>query len=89
MNKFESIKVDNVLNLTDEAVMITFDTSSSNNFKYYPGQYITIKQNISGEEIRRAYSICSSVNEPNHFFLSSERPLLNAKSIDSSLSSFQ
>ena len=63
MNKFESIKVDNVLNLTDEAVMITFDTSSSNNFKYYPGQYITIKQNISGEEIRRAYSICSSINE--------------------------
>lgn len=63
MNKFESIKVNNVLNLTDEAVMITFDTSSSNNFKYYPGQYITIKQNISGEEIRRAYSICSSVNE--------------------------
>ena len=27
MNKFESIKVDNVLSLTDEAVMITFDTS--------------------------------------------------------------
>ena len=49
MNKFESIKIDNVLNLTDEAVMITFDTSSSNNFKYYPGQYITIKQNISEE----------------------------------------
>ena len=41
-----------------------FDIPSdiSEKFKFKAGQYITIKHNINGEEIRRSYSLCSDPN---------------------------
>lgn len=62
MAKFELIKVKEVRRETADCVSIAFDipTSLENIFSYKQGQYITIKTNINGEEIRRSYSICSS-----------------------------
>jgi ring-1,2-phenylacetyl-CoA epoxidase subunit PaaE len=60
MSKFHSLAVTTLIKLTKDSVAISFNTSGTNNFSFVPGQYITLKRNIDGEEVRRAYSICSS-----------------------------
>lgn len=32
-------------------------------FKFVPGQYLTLRAEVNGREVRRAYSICSGTNE--------------------------
>ena len=49
--------------MTPDSVEINFDISNTSNFDFVPGQYITIKHEINGEDIRRAYSICSAPSE--------------------------
>ena len=65
MAKFYSIKICDIKILTDEAVEISFDVPENLTqvFSYKSGQYITIESVIKNECIRRAYSICSSMNE--------------------------
>ena len=62
MNSFYPLKVEKIRKLTADSVEIKFEVSTalSSNFDFIAGQYITVKQNISGEEVRRSYSICSS-----------------------------
>jgi len=62
MNKFYALKVKEIIRETPEAVSISFDLPESlrETFQYKAGQYITIKSNIKGEEIRRSYSLCSA-----------------------------
>lgn len=62
MNKFYSLNITEINNLTSESVEIKFEITSdiSEKFKFKAGQYITIKHNINGEEIRRSYSLCSN-----------------------------
>lgn len=57
MSQFKSIKVKEVRKETNDTVSISFDIS---NVEYKSGQYITIKKNINGEDVRRSYSLCSS-----------------------------
>ena len=38
---------------------LVLNVSNNALFQFEAGQYITIKQDINGEEVRRAYSICS------------------------------
>lgn len=66
MSQFHSLKVANINNETVDAVSVTFDVPSDlkNDFKYIPGQYLTLKIDINGEDCRRSYSICSSSSEP-------------------------
>jgi len=61
MSKFYSVKVKKVKKLTQDSVEISFVLTNDLNeqFRYISGQYITISQEIKGEEVRRAYSICS------------------------------
>ena len=59
MNKFHSLRITSINRLTADAVAISFDVSNNALFQFDAGQYITIKQDINGEEVRRAYSICS------------------------------
>ena len=61
MSKFYSVKVKKVKKLTQDSVEISFVLTNDLNekFKYISGQYITISKEINGEEVRRAYSICS------------------------------
>lgn len=62
MADFYSLTVKNIKKLTPSAVAITFDIPKDliQTFAFTAGQYITIKKEIKGEELRRAYSISSS-----------------------------
>lgn len=62
MNKFHVLKVDRIREITSDAVEITFTvpTNLKDIFIFKAGQYITIKHIISGQEVRRSYSLCSS-----------------------------
>lgn len=62
MNKFYALKVKQIIRETPEAVSISFDIPEelSDIFSYKAGQYITIQTQLEGEEIRRAYSLCSA-----------------------------
>ena len=64
MNKFYSLNITEINTLTSDSVEIKFEIPSdiSEKFKFKAGQYITIKHNINGEEIRRSYSLCSDPN---------------------------
>jgi ring-1,2-phenylacetyl-CoA epoxidase subunit PaaE len=47
---------------TNSCVSIAFemDETTKSKFSFIPGQYLTFKRMINGEEVRRSYSICSS-----------------------------
>ena len=62
MSTFHSLKIKNIIKETKDAVSLVFDIPENlqNEFSFIAGQYITLKTNINGEEIRRAYSLCSS-----------------------------
>jgi len=64
MSKFHSLTIKELKKETADAISIVFDipTELTSEFKFIAGQYITIKTTIAGEEIRRAYSICSAPN---------------------------
>lgn len=50
---------------TDEAVLVSFAVPASlqKQFSFNQGQYLTLRQEIDGEEVRRSYSICAAVGE--------------------------
>ena len=62
MADFYSLKVKNIKALTPSAVAVTFDIPEElfQTFAFSAGQYITIKKELKGKELRRAYSISSS-----------------------------
>lgn len=62
MAKFHKLKVTDITRETADCVSVAFDIPPNlkNDFKYIQGQYVTLKLNINGEELRRSYSICSS-----------------------------
>lgn len=61
--EFYPLTIANVERLTKDAVALTFDLPDDlkETFKYIQGQHLTLKADIDGEDIRRSYSICSSV----------------------------
>jgi ring-1,2-phenylacetyl-CoA epoxidase subunit PaaE len=67
MSRFNSLKVTDVVRETPDAVSVAFEVPASlkADYKYKQGQYLTLKFNINGEELRRSYSICSSPVEDN------------------------
>ena len=60
MKQFYSLKVLEIEPLTSESVKIVFDTSKLDAFKFKAGQYITVRQEINNEDVRRSYSLSSS-----------------------------
>jgi ring-1,2-phenylacetyl-CoA epoxidase subunit PaaE len=62
MSIFYKLSVKEIKQETKKAVSILFEVPKDikQEFCFIPGQYITIKKELAGEEIRRAYSICSS-----------------------------
>lgn len=62
MSIFYKLSVKEIQQETENAVSILFEIPENlqQEFSFIPGQYITIKKELNGEEIRRAYSICSS-----------------------------
>ena len=64
MSQFHKLKINYLDKNTDQAVVIGFEIPSElkSDFEFKAGQYITIKTELDGNEIRRDYSICSSKN---------------------------
>ena len=62
MSIFHHLSVKNIVKETANAVSVVFNVPENlkRNFSFIAGQYITLKTTINGNEIRRAYSICSS-----------------------------
>lgn len=65
MVHFYTLKIQQVVKETSEAVAISFNIPSDlkDTFSFKPGQYITLKTIIEGVEIRRSYSLCSLPNK--------------------------
>jgi ring-1,2-phenylacetyl-CoA epoxidase subunit PaaE len=55
-----------VIGETDDAVRLCFDVPADlrPEFAFEHGQYLTLKADIDGEEVRRSYSICAGVDDP-------------------------
>jgi ring-1,2-phenylacetyl-CoA epoxidase subunit PaaE len=64
MSRYHSLKISTIDRLTDAAIKITFEVPDNlrETFLFKSGQYLSLKANIDGNDIRRDYSICSSVN---------------------------
>ncbi|MBC7696196.1 MAG: 2Fe-2S iron-sulfur cluster binding domain-containing protein [Burkholderiales bacterium] len=62
MARFHSLKVKDIRRETADAVSIAFDIplAIQHEYQFKQGQYITVKLNVNGEELRRSYSICTS-----------------------------
>jgi len=62
MAKFHSIKVADVYKETRDCSVITLDIpiELAPEFQYKPGQHLTLKTTIDGQDVRRSYSLCSS-----------------------------
>ena len=67
MPDFYSLKVDAVEQLTPNAVALSFEIPDElkQTFSFSSGQYITIKRELGGQELRRAYSISSAPSSGN------------------------
>lgn len=65
MSKFHNLKIKEVRPETRDAVSIAFDipTELSDTFKFTQGQHLVMRTQLNGEEVRRSYSICSSIND--------------------------
>lgn len=62
MARFHSLKIKDIRRETSDAVSVAFEVPPQQQpeFLFKQGQYITLKLNIKGEEVRRSYSLCSS-----------------------------
>jgi len=61
MSQFHALKIAAVDKLTPNSVALTFDIPENlkDKFSFKAGQYITLKHQLNGKELRRAYSISS------------------------------
>ncbi len=58
---FHPLRVADVERLTDDAVALTFDVPPElrESYAFAPGQHLTLRAILDGQEVRRSYSICS------------------------------
>ena len=59
--RFHSLTVRDVRRETADAVSVAFDVPSelADAYAFAPGQYLTLRATLEGEDMRRSYSICS------------------------------
>lgn len=59
--RFHRLLIAEVDRLTPDAVAITFYVPEGlrETFRFRPGQHVTVRATVGGEELRRSYSICS------------------------------
>ena len=63
--RFHTLEIAAVRKETPDAVAISFaiPEESRDAFAFLPGQYLTLRADIDGEDMRRSYSICSPLGE--------------------------
>lgn len=59
---FNTLPVSQVRRLTADAIEVTFAVPEElqDDYDYAPGQYVALRKEIDGQEIRRSYSICAA-----------------------------
>ncbi len=64
MPDFHPLAIKTITRETAKAVVLEFDIPDSlqSTYQFIAGQYITIKTEVNGKKLRRAYSLCSSPN---------------------------
>lgn len=62
--RFNPLRVSQIRKLTDEAVEVSFEVPEElrEDYDYVPGQYVALRADIDGNEVRRSYSICDVPN---------------------------
>lgn len=62
--EFHSLRVIEVTQLTADSVAVSFDVPPplAPVFEFLPGQHMTLRAVVDGEDLRRSYSICSNAN---------------------------
>jgi ring-1,2-phenylacetyl-CoA epoxidase subunit PaaE len=62
---FHPLTVRDVHPDTDEAVVVSFEVPAelSDTFAFKQGQYLTLRQTVGGEDLRRSYSICAGIDD--------------------------
>lgn len=63
--QFHQLSISNINRETPDTVSVAFTIPQElkSEFDFIPGQYVTLKTTIQGEDVRRAYSICSAPHE--------------------------
>ena len=63
--RFHALSVAEVRPETNDTVSVAFEVPDQlrNQYRFAQGQHLTLRRKFSGTEIRRSYSICSSVDE--------------------------
>ena len=63
--EFHELKVQDIIRRTSDCVSVVFDVSNGikDKYQYQAGQYLTLETTISGEEVRRSYSLCTSPSD--------------------------
>jgi len=60
--RFQRLQVTGLRRTTADSVVVTFDPPAA--FRSFtPGQYLTLRTTIDGQDVRRCYSICSGLDE--------------------------
>jgi ring-1,2-phenylacetyl-CoA epoxidase subunit PaaE len=59
---FHRLKVARIAADTDDARIVSFDVPAAlrDEFTFAPGQYLTLRSEVGGEDLRRSYSICAA-----------------------------
>lgn len=59
---FHTLKIADIRRETEDTVSIAFEIPAGLNdsYKYKPGQYLTLRTLVNGEDLRRSYSLCSA-----------------------------
>lgn len=60
-SRFNALNVSEIRQLTDNAIEVAFAIPEAlmDDYNYVPGQYVALRAEIDGEEVRRSYSICA------------------------------
>jgi ferredoxin-NADP reductase/DMSO/TMAO reductase YedYZ heme-binding membrane subunit len=63
--RFHALTVREIIRETTDAVSVAFAVPKelAPEFRFEPGQHLTLRTHIGGDEIRRAYSLCSGVTD--------------------------
>jgi ring-1,2-phenylacetyl-CoA epoxidase subunit PaaE len=63
--KFHPLRVSHIRKETADCVSVAFHIPAdlADAYQFQPGQYLTLRTTIHGEDIRRSYSICSGIND--------------------------
>ena len=65
MLQFHQLTIEDLRKETEDTVSVAFEITDDlkEKFQFIQGQYLTLRKEINGEDVRRSYSICSGVED--------------------------